>query len=240
MITKNANLVRPLSNQPQHSQSLLLVSAILMSTSLLAFVLDFAGGVILIRDYLFSSDSASDYQLGRLAAQVVSLGLVFVMAWVVALISIHVLKNAFYPLVLRLTAVFVSLTMSALYGLGIYHCYYEQSFSLFKYALVLVVCCGVLAAFYLLTEVADLRFMSLPLIGALVVHIYSLVFHYVFGNVKDPFFILRDLFLIILVVFLLKLMASSSIYHMQKLLASAFARLRKNQNIPDVLLTFFK
>jgi len=224
MNTRNANVIFPPSNDPDQPQIVLLINTFLMTFGLLAFAVAFISGLKLLVLYLGDHPDVPPPTIDLLFAQVISLALLFMLGWGISLISIQFLRNRVYPYILVGAGILVSVGMAAIYGRGILKCYNESELNIWKYAVVLFGCYLVLAAFYLLTEKANLRMMVLPLLGVLALHIFLMVFHYIFWGSVNSNFVYLDLGFIAILAILMRLMVALKSYVPLQQALKAFVR----------------
>lgn len=207
MNTRNTNAIIPPTSFPDREQITLIANTVLMGFGSLTLLMAFLVGIKLVYEFLFSSDKAP-FNLISLFAQIVSVLLLFSLAWGSGLISIKVLNNRIYPLILWVACIFVSLGMVIIYLWGVYKCYNEMDLGVAKYAAVLFAGYLVLVAFALLSERIALLVMAVPLGAAVLLHIFLLVFHYVVYGAQTWEFVFKDLSLMAIVAILLGLMAA--------------------------------
>jgi hypothetical protein len=134
------------------------------------------------------------------------------MGWLISLISVQVLNNEIYPFLLRGLSFCVSFGMVGIYLVAMLKTFTETGMGIGKYALVLFAGYLVLVAFYLLTEIADLRLMIIPLGAILGLHVFSMVFHYIFYSLDDLNFFGIDIGLMVILFALIMLMVRRELY----------------------------
>ena len=233
MITENANIVIPSPNNSQQTPDVLIANTLLTTLGVVTLVVTLFAGAKLIYDYMvIVKDPPSS--AATLFAQIISLAFLFLMGWGISIISIRVFDNPIYPLILRVAGFCISLSMVGVYSLGIVKCYAERELGLEKYVVVMLAGYLALAAFYLLTEKADLRFMALPLVVTLGIHIFLLVIHYIFVGAKEPKFIFTDLGLMLVLLLIIRLMLTRKPYIPFQQVIKIILPARKNKAQPGL------
>ena len=114
---------------------------------------------------------------------IIAIGLAYLIGWIVALVGIRLFHNLVLPIAINIyawaTLAGISLLyiviLDRLYG----QAYYMTSFA--KYTVLMWVTLAGLVGFHLLIEDHDLRPFSIPLIIIALVHLYLIVYHYVFA-----------------------------------------------------------
>lgn len=229
MNTRNANVIIP----PNDIQTRNLISnAFLMAFGLVTFGLSGAAGLKLLVKYMFSSEKVT-LSLLTLFSQMVPLALLFLLGWGSTFISVKFFENRLYPGVLRWVSMGVSFGMVFIYFYGIVKCYNERDLGLEKYAVVLFSGYLVIVAFALIGQRRDLLYSMVPLVVSVVMHIFLLVFHYIFWEALKSEFVFKDLGLMAIVVILIGLMAMLSGEFPLQRQAESVPALPDTRSLPD-------
>jgi hypothetical protein len=156
------------------------LSHITMVLGWITLTVAMVGGAKLLLDLL-----TNGLNMEGIWAKVISLGLTFLLGWVVCLICIRAFGNLILPILIQ---AYIFLTVSGilvLYGRVAYKLYMEQFVAehhYMRYSLAIGIGFAVLVGLHLLIEYHDLRPFSIPFLVAGVIHLSSMVFHYVFMN----------------------------------------------------------
>jgi hypothetical protein len=156
------------------------LSHITMALGWITLTVAMLGGTKLLWDIL-----TDGFLLESIWAKVISLGLTFLLGWAVCLICIRAFGNLVLPILIQ---IYIFLTVSGilvLYGRVAYKLYIEQFVAnqhYMRYSLAIGIGFAVLVGLHLLIEYHDLRPFSIPFLVAGVLHLSSMVFHYVFMN----------------------------------------------------------
>ena len=114
---------------------------------------------------------------------IVAIGLAYLIGWIVALVGIRLFHNLVLPIVIHLYAWATLAGISVLY-IAILYRLYEQAYymtSFAKYTVLMWVTVAGFVGLHLLIENHDLRPFSIPLIIIALIHLYLIVYHYVFA-----------------------------------------------------------
>lgn len=111
------------------------------------------------------------------------IGLAYVVGWAVALVGIRHFNNLVLPGVINIYAWATLAGIAALYIIILFRLYEQRYFvgNFIKYTIVMWVAIAGLIGFHLLIEDHNLRPFSIPLLMISLVHLYLIVFHYVFA-----------------------------------------------------------
>lgn len=178
------------------------------------------GGAKLLWDIL-----TDGLEAGGLIAKIISLGLAFLLGWIVSLVCIRSLGNLVLPLVIN---VYIFLTAS-----GILVMYARVALKLFdevfyadphyaRYSLGLLAGFAILVGLHLLIEDHDLRPFSIPFLIGGVIHLFGMVTHYVFMEGK-PEFIMGDMyFFVVLMIIATLMLAHLGIFNLARRIIDGF------------------
>jgi hypothetical protein len=121
-------------------------------------------------------------------AKVISLGLTFILGWVVSLVCIRVFGNLILPVVVKIYVFLVVGGILLLYGRVAQKLFFEAFNPLthyFRYSIAIGLGFAVLIGLHLLLEDHDLRPFAMPILFGGVAHLSGMVIHYVFMNGKQ-------------------------------------------------------
>lgn len=137
----------------------------------------------------------------------ISLGLTFLVGWIVSLISIRRFFNPILPKLIKLYSFFILAGILIIYTRGMYKTFFESDLNFIKYFSVLLTGYLLLIGLHLLLTEQNLLPHTLILFVAAFFHLLSAVSHYVFLNPQKPLYVFYDLNLlltILLIGFLLQ------------------------------------
>jgi hypothetical protein len=192
-----------------------------------------SGGLLLIFDIL---DKGLDNSMDGLFLKLVVLGITFFFGWVTGSVSIRSFKNRLLPFIVKVYA------WGCLFAIGILYIkviqkLYEQSYDysrLGKYVFITLGMLFVLLCLHLLLEEHDLRPLAIPPLIISVVHLFVIVFHYVFDpTVKvEVVFVVGDfmVFLLMITVSGLMLMRGNVLSPVRETISDIFSRNKELEN----------
>ncbi len=125
---------------------------------------------------------------------ILAIGLAYSVGWLVSLFGIRHFHNLVLPLIINIYAWATLAGVSILY-IAILYRLYEQKYpagSFAKYTLIMCITLAGLLGFHLLIEGHNLRPFSIPLLIIALVHLYLIVFHYVFDSKVTYKYIVGD------------------------------------------------
>jgi hypothetical protein len=128
-------------------------------------------------------------------AIIIAVGLAYAVGWIVALVGIRLFHNLVLPFFIQAYAIATIVGISILY-IAILYRLYEQAYdvtSFFKYSIVMGVALAGLVGFHLLIEGHNLRPFAIPLLLIALVHLYLIVYHYVFPTEVDYNYLFWDI-----------------------------------------------
>jgi hypothetical protein len=208
----------PVDDRKRHGLSL-----ITMALGWVTLTLAMVGGAKLLWDIL-----SDGLKLEGLTAKVISLGLTFLLGWIVSIVCIRTFGNLVLPLIIN---VYVFLTASGilvLYARVVYKLYMEvfnPDAHYLRYSLAIGIGFAVLVGLHLLIEDHDLRPFSIPFLIGGVMHLSGMVMHYVFLNGSQEH-IGGDVYFFALVMLIsLLMLAHFGIFNLpRKVIAHFFAK----------------
>lgn len=192
-------------------------SGLSMLTMILGWVtltLAMIGGAKLMLDILTDGLEMSGW-----LAKVISLGLTFLLGWVVSLVCIRVFGNLILPVVVKVYIFLVVGGILLLYGRVAQKLFFEAFNPLAhysRYSIAIGVGFAVLIGLHLLLEDHDLRPFAMPFLFGGVAHLSGMVIHYVFMNGK-PVDIWADVyFFAMMMVLALLMLAHLGIFNLPR------------------------
>jgi hypothetical protein len=170
-----------------------MLSIVMLLVSLVALGIAMLGGAKIVIDILGDKSNTSFIVV---LAQVIVIGLAYVVGWVTAMVAIRVYGNLILPILINWITWGFLLAVCYLY-IAILQRMYSQPDEFGRFIKYLVVMAGGLAALvglHLIVEDHDLRPFSIPLLIISLIHLGMIVFRYVF-DIKDvkPGFLWKDL-----------------------------------------------
>ncbi len=115
---------------------------------------------------------------------IITIALAYLIGWIVALVGIRYFHNLVLPVAINLYAWATLAGISVLY-IAILYRLYEQAYYMTSFAKYIVLMWAAVVGFvglHLLIENHDLRPFSIPLIIIALIHLYLIVYHYVFAS----------------------------------------------------------
>ncbi|CAG1010871.1 hypothetical protein ANAEL_04039 [Anaerolineales bacterium] len=182
-----------------------MLSIATMLASLATVTMALGGGFKLVLD-IFSDGLVNS--MGDMPVKVAVLGFTFLFGWITGLISIRGFGNLFYPLIIRIYAWGCLGAVGILY-IKIIQKLYVHTYDGMRFGMYLAILLGGLFALFflhLLIEDHDLRPFAIPLLIISVIHLFVIVFHYVFAGETDGMFALADFTVFILMIVISGLM----------------------------------
>lgn len=156
-----------------------MISLATMVVSLAVMSIAMGGGLILIFDIL---DKGLDENMSTIPVKLIVLGFAFLFGWGVGLVSIRGFRNRVYPVIVKLYAWGCVAAAVVLY-IKVIQKLYEQDYDNSKlgmYVMMLVGVLFILLCLHLLLEEHDPRPLAIPLLIVSIVHVFVIVYHYVF------------------------------------------------------------
>lgn len=194
--------------RPPHKKSLDMrgmLSIATMLASLATVTIALGGGMMLVMDIF---DKGIAESLSKMPIKVAVLGFAFLFGWLTGLISIRGFGNLFYPLIIRIYAWGCLAAIGILY-IKIIQKLYLQSYDGTRFGVYLAILFGGLFALFclhLLVEGHDLRPFAIPLLAISVIHLFVIVYHYVFAGNENGIFALGDVTVFTLMITIAGLM----------------------------------
>jgi hypothetical protein len=171
---------KPVKRSPAEERKRRGLSHVTMLLGWIALTVAMVGGAKLLWDIL-----TEGFLLEGVWAKVISLGLTFLLGWIVSLVCIRSFNNLVLPLLIQLYIFVTVAGILVLYGRVVYKLYtetYVAGHHDIRYSLAIGIGFAVLVGLHLLIEDHDLRPFSIPFLIAGVLHLSGMVFHYVFMN----------------------------------------------------------
>ncbi|PKN91645.1 MAG: hypothetical protein CVU44_18870 [Chloroflexi bacterium HGW-Chloroflexi-6] len=161
------------------------LSSITMLLGWVALTVAMVGGAKLLWDILTDGLASAG-----LLAKVISLGLAFLLGWIVSLVCIRALGNLVLPLIINFYVFLTASGILVLYARVVYKLYseiFDANVHYTRYSIAVGAGFAVLVGLHLLIEDHDLRPFSIPFLIGGVMHLSGMVVHYVFmnGNQED-------------------------------------------------------
>jgi hypothetical protein len=193
--------------EPRHNgvdtRGLLSVATLIVSMS--ALTVSMGGATKLVFDVFNEGLSNS---LNGIWAKIIALGIAFLFGWVVAMVNIRAFGNLVYPIIIKIYAWACLAAVSILY-IKIIQKLYMQKYDnqhFWAYLLILMGGLAVLMFLHLLIEGHDLRPFAIPLLIVSVLHIFVMVFRYVFTSDALGIYLVGDLTIFIAMITISALM----------------------------------
>jgi hypothetical protein len=184
------------------------MSLVVMAIGWLILTVAMVGGGKVLWDVL--SDGLANKKMESLSAQVIALGLAFVIGWIVSLINIRSMGNLILPRVIRL---YITFTLA-----GIVLIYLRVALKLLteifvteqylRYTIVLLAGFFALSFLHLLVENFHTGPLAFVLLITGMLHLLAIVFHYVFLE-GDPKFIGGDVYFLVFILIMAGLLGSN-------------------------------
>lgn len=208
-----------------------MLSIVTMLVSLTSISIALGGGLKLVLDIF--SEGLKD-SMGGMPVKIAVLGFAFLFGWVTGLISIRGFGNLIYPFVIRIFAWGCLVAVGFLY-IKVIQKLYVHAYDWMRFGVYLVILLGgllVLLLLHLLVEDHDLRPFAIPLLIISVIHLFVIVYHYVFAGDENGIFALGDftVFTLMIVISGLMLMHIGIFSPMREAISGLFSKERKPQN----------
>ncbi len=176
-----------------------MLSIATMLVSLAAVTISMGGGAKLVLDIL--NDGLAN-NLDKLLVKIAVLGFSFFFGWGVGLVSIRGFGNLIYPLIIKIYTWGCMIAVGVLY-IEIIQKLYMQKYDGMHFGTYLAILLGglfVLLCLHLLVEEHDLRPFAIPLLIISVLHLFVIVFRYVFTPDAIGKFALGDFLVFLLMI----------------------------------------
>ncbi len=167
---------RPLEKKPVDTRGM--ISIVTMLVSLAAISITLFGGAKLIYDIF---DSGLD-NVKNIPVKVIVLSFSFLFGWITGLVSIRGFGNRLYPTIIKIYAWGCLIATCFLYFKIILKLF-DQNYTGQKFGTYLIILLGILFVIFclhLLVEGHDLRAFSIPLLIISVIHLFVIVYRFVF------------------------------------------------------------
>jgi len=164
-----------------------MLSLATMLVSLAAVSIALGGGLILIFEIL---DQGLANSMDKMPVKLLVLGITFFFGWGIGLVSIRGFGNRLYPIIIKLYSWGCLAAAGVLYIKVIQKLYIHEYDDprLGMYVIILLGVLFVLLCLHLLLEEHDPRPFAIPLLIISIVHLFVIVYHYVFdGNVEGKY-----------------------------------------------------
>jgi len=208
-----------MTQQVSSSQNALVQHISMVMLTLLTLYSALLGGAYLGYNILFAANKHIPSP-AILVAQLIAVGIAFLVGVGVLSFGIGKLQNPFLPLLARLAAVSVLGGMIIIYAKMIAKLLQEE-YSIGKFmthTALLVVCAFAVLLLDQIHPVPIKRYYAIPLLLMGTIHMNAIMTHYIFARVKNPASIISDAFTIGLVAFI-ALVFSGQAKHAINLLA---------------------
>jgi hypothetical protein len=208
-----------------------MLSIATMLASLATVTIALVGGAKFVLDIF--SDGVSD-SLSEMPIKVAVLGFTFLFGWVTGLASVRGFGNLVYPFIIKFYTWGCLAAVGILY-IKIIQKLYVQAYDGMRFGMYLAVLLGglfVLFFLHLLVEDHDLRPFAIPLLIISVIHLFVIVFHYVFAEDGNGIFALADftVFILMIVISGLMLMHIGIFSPMRDALGGLFEKKQELEN----------
>ncbi len=182
-----------------------MLSIATMLASLAAVTIALGGGLKLVLDIF---GEGLENNLSEMPVKIAVLGFAFLFGWVTGLISVRGFGNLIYPLIIKIYTWGCLVAVGFLY-IKIIQKLYVHAYDGMRFGMYLAILLGglfVLFFLHLLVEDHDLRPFAIPLLIISVIHLFVIVYHYVFAGDADGIFALGDFTVFILMIIISGLM----------------------------------
>ena len=182
-----------------------MLSLVTMLVSLAALTVSMLGAAKLVVDVF--NDGLSN-SLEGMFVKIFVLGVAFLFGWGVGLVSIRGFGNLVYPIIVKIYSWGCLAAVGMLYIKVILKLYMQAYDALHFWAYLLMLLGGlfVLIFLHLLVEGNDLRPFAIPLLIISVLHLFVIVYRYVFINNPNGWMVLGDFTIFIVMISLSALM----------------------------------
>jgi hypothetical protein len=157
-----------------------LLSIVTMLVSLAAISIAMVGGAKLIYDIL---EGGID-KVNNMPAKIIVLAFPFLFGWAAGLVSIRAFGNLIYPIIIKIYSWGCLLATCYLYFEVILKMF-DHDYTGQKFGIYLIILLGILLVLFflhLLVEGHDLRPFAIPLLIISVVHLFVIVYHFIFAE----------------------------------------------------------
>lgn len=176
-----------------------MLSLVTMLVSLAAVSFALAGGMVLILNIF---DEGLTNSLDKIPVKIGVLGFTFLFGWGIGLVSIRGFGNRIYPVIIKIYAVGCLFATGILY-IKIIQKLYMHKYDSMHFGIYLTILIGVLfvlLCLHLLVEEHDLRPFAIPLLIISIIHLFLIVYHYVFDGDVDGIYALGDFVVFLLMI----------------------------------------
>jgi hypothetical protein len=205
---KSPSQVKPLERKTRpprrgsvNSDNMLSLATMIVSLGALSIAL--GGGLIIILDIL--EYGLANSMESNISVKMFVLGVTFFFGWGTGLVSIRVFRNRLYPVIVKIYAWACLAAVSFLY-IKIIQKLYLQEYDKPRLGMYVIIMLGmlfVLLFLHLLLEKHDPSSFAIPLLIISVVHLFVIVYHYVFALGKEEvkaLFVFGDFMFFVLMV----------------------------------------
>ncbi|MBI5951292.1 MAG: hypothetical protein HY865_06525 [Chloroflexi bacterium] len=210
-----------------------MLSIVTMLVSLAAVTVAMLGGMKIILDVLGGGLAS---ELGAMPVELGVIGFTFFFGWATGLVSIRGFGNRLYPIVIKIYA-WGTLAAAGILYIKVIQKLYVQQYDNLRFGMYLALLIGVLfvlLCLHLLVERHDLRPFAIPLLVISVVHLFVIVYHYVFEGVDEGMgiYALGDftVFLLMITASGLMLMHGGALAPLREMISGLFARDEEPEN----------
>lgn len=185
-----------------------MLSIVTMFVSLASLTVSMLGATKLIFDIFDDGLTASINNMDGMFVKIAVLGFAFFFGWGIGLVSIRGFGNLIYPIIIKLYAWVCITAVSILYIKVIQKLYIQVYDSAHFWAYLLILLGGLIVLFllHLLIEDHDLRPFAIPLLIVSVLHLFVIVYRYVFTIDVDGQRVFADLTIFIVTISISALM----------------------------------
>lgn len=194
---------QPVKTKPSSDNKRQALSTITLALGWVALTVAMVGGGKLLWDIL-----TEGFSLANIWGKIISLGLTFLLGWVISLVCIRAFGNLILLLLMQIYIFFTVSGILILYGRVVYKLYTENFLTeqhYERYSLAIAIGFAVLVGLHLLIEDHDLRPFSIPFLIAGMLHLSSMVYHYVFMNGNQAN-VMADVYFFAIVILIAALM----------------------------------
>jgi hypothetical protein len=176
-----------------------MLSLVTMLVSLAAVSIALSGGAKLIFDVF---EDGLTNSLEGIPVKIGVIGFTFFFGWVLGLVSIRGFGNRIYPIVIKIYAWGCLIATGILY-IKVIQKLYIHKYDSMRFGMYLAILLGVLfvlLCLHLLLDAHDLRPFAIPLLFISVLHLFVIVYHYVFDGSIDGVYALGDFTVFLLMI----------------------------------------
>jgi hypothetical protein len=211
-----------------------MLSIITMFASLAAVTASLGGGAKLVYD-IFNDGLANS--LAGIWVKVTVLGLAFLFGWVVGLVCIRGFGNLVYPLVIKIYTWVCLIAVGILYIMVIQKLFIQKYDDTHFWAYLMILLGGlfVLLCLHLLVEDHDLRPFAIPLLIISVLHLFVIVYHYIFTTHASGQRVIGDfaIFIVMISISALMLMHIGILSPVRDQISEVFSKKQGSKNNGD-------